>query len=470
MQRAGRSGHQPGAESQIFFVPTNSLELIESAALRQAIKEGIVEERIPYFRSFDVLMQFLVTLAVSDGFHADQIFNEVKSTFCFNSISNNEFAWLLNFISSGGSSLSSYDEFKKVEIEEDGLYKVNDRRIAMRHRLSMGTIVSDPSVQIKFMSGGYLGSIEESFISKLKPGSVFWFAGRSLELIKISGMTAIVKRSKEKSGKVPSWMGGRMPLSSQLSAMLRRKINEAKEKDPVDIELKCIAPLIKKQAKRSHVPAKNEFLIEYFESNEGFHAYFYPFEGRFVHEGMASVIAYRIALLMPITFSIALNDYGFELLSDQPIPLEEAIDNNIFTADHLHDDIHASINSTEMARRRFRDIANISGLIFRGYPGKNKADRHLQASSQLFFEVFKEYESDNLLLRQAYEEVMEFQLEESRMQIAMKRIHKQKIVLKKLNKPSPFSFPIMVDRLREKLSSEKLEDRIKKMKLNLEKD
>ena len=187
-----------------------------------------------------------------------------------------------------------------------------------------------------------------------------------------------------------------------------------------------------------------------------------------MHEGIAAVIAYRIALLKPITFSIALNDYGFELLSDQPIPIGEAVENNIFTADHLFDDIQASINSTEMARRRFREIAGISGLVFKGFPGKIKKDRHLQASSQLFFDVFKDYEKNNLLYLQAFEEMMEFQLEETRMREAMKRIESQTIILKRIKQPSPFSFPIMVDRLsREKLSSERLEDRIKKMRIEL---
>ncbi len=164
-----------------------------------------------------------------------------------------------------------------------------------------------------------------------------------------------------------------------------------------------------------------------------------------------------------------MNDYGFELLSDQPIPLEEALDNNILTADHLTEDIQASVNATEMARRKFRDIASISGLVFKGFPGKHKADKHLQSSSQLFFDVFKDYEENNLLYLQAFEEVMEFQLEESRMRIAMERIESQSIILKVIDKPSPFSFPIMVDRLREKLSTEKLEDRVKRMKLQLEK-
>jgi len=243
---------------------------------------------------------------------------------------------------------------------------------------------------------------------------------------------------------------------------------ETQTKPESQIELQSVAPLIQMQAERSHVPNESEFLIETFESKEGYHAFFYPFEGRFVHEGMASVIAYRISLLQPISFSIALNDYGFELLSDQPIPIEAALDNNILTADHLFDDIQASVNSTEMARRKFRDIASISGLVFKGMPGKNKKDKHMQASSQLFFDVFADYENNNLLYLQAFEEVMEFQLEETRMREAMNRIEGQTIVLKDLEKPSPFSFPIMVDRLnREKLSSEKLEDRIERMKMEL---
>ncbi len=467
MQRAGRSGHQPDAVSRIYFVPTHSLEIIESAALEQSIKENKMENRIPFYRSFDVLIQYLVSLAVSDGFKPNEIFEEIKGTFSFNSISENEWQWVLNFIVLGGQSLSTYDEFKKVVIDEEGFYRVIDRKTAMRHRLSIGTIVSEPAIKVCMRSGKFIGTVEEYFISRLNPKDVFWFAGRNLELIQMKGVQAIVKLSNKKTGKVASWQGGRMPLSSQLSSMLRTKIMESQTSPEKQIELSSVAPLISKQAEVSVVPKEDEFLIETLESKEGFHAFFYPFEGRSVHEGMASVIAYRISLIKPISFSISLNDYGFELLSDQEIPIEEAIDNGIFTADHLFEDIQASINSPEMARRRFRDIAGISGLVFKGFPGKNKKDKHLQASSQLFFDVFKDYESDNLLYLQAYEEVMVFQLEETRMQDSMRRIESQTIRLRTIIHPSPFCFPIMVDRLREKLSFEKLEDKIKRMKLKL---
>jgi len=467
LQRAGRSGHQPGAVSRIYFVPTHSLELMEAAALREAIDKGIVEERIPYIRSFDVLMQYLVTLAVSDGFYPDEILKEIRSTFSYTSISDDEWAWMLNFITTGGDSLQAYDEYRKVIIEKDGRYKVEDRRIALRHRLSIGTIVGDTSLHVKFVTGKYLGTIEEYFISRLNPGDTFWFAGQVLELVRIKDMEAQVRKSKRKSGLVPSWQGGRMPLSSQLSELIRNKLDEVVKGNEHDGELRFLKPLFDLQKSRSHLPGKHDFLIEYFETGEGHHVVMYPFEGRAVHEGMAALVAYRIARIKPITFSIAMNDYGFELLSDQEIPIEEAVETNVLGTEELMKDIQASINSTEMARRKFRDIAAIAGLVFKGYPGKPIKDRHLQSSSQLFFEVFHEYEAHNLLFRQAYEEVMDFQLEEARLRKALDRINHQKIIITRPDKPTPFAFPIMVDRLsRDKLTSEQLKDRIQKMSVN----
>ncbi len=465
LQRAGRSGHQPGAISRIYFVPTHSLELMEAAGLREAVRRNLVEERVPYIRSFDVLIQYLLTLAVSDGFEPDSIFEEIRGTFSFSSISEDEWIWILNFITTGGDSLQAYDEYRKVVVR-NGLYKIESRAMAMKHRLSVGTIVGDASLYVKYVTGKYLGTIEEGFISRLNPGDVFWFAGRSLEMVRIKEMEVHVKKSNQKKGIVPSWMGGRMPLSSQMSEMIRFKIDEVVRGVESDEEMKFLKPLFNLQQQRSHLPGKNEFLIEYFKSTEGFHVLLYPFEGRFVHEGMAALMAYRIAQIQPISFSIAMNDYGFELLSDQPIPIEEAVETNILGVDNLLTDIQASINSTEMARRKFRDIAAISGLIFKGYPGKPVKDKHIQSSSQLFFNVFHDYEAHNLLLRQAYEEVMDFQLEEARLRKALERIGSQKILITYPEKPTPFAFPIMVDRLREKLTSEKLEDRIRKMALH----
>ncbi|XHR93882.1 ligase-associated DNA damage response DEXH box helicase [Mucilaginibacter sp. UC70_90] len=464
MQRAGRSGHHPGATSLAYFVPTHSLELLEGAALKEAIKDKIFESRDPMLLTMDVLIQYMVTLAVSDGFYADELFEEVKTTYAFADLSRNEFGQLLDFITSGGKTLAQYDEFLKVEVE-NGLYKVNSRRVAMRHRLSIGTITSELSIRVKWLSGGSLGTIEESFVSKLKPGNTFWFAGRSLEFVRVKEMTAYVKKSNSTKGIIPSWNGGRMPLSSQLAAVFRLKLDEVAHGIEKDVEVKALKPLFDLQQQLSHLPQSHEFLIESFKSREGHHLLFYPFEGRLVHEGMASLLAYRISKIRPASFSIAMNDYGFELLTDEDIPIEEALeDTGFFSIDNLIDDIQHSLNANEMARRRFRDIAHIGGLVFTGYPGQQVKNKHLQASTSLLFEVFSDYEPDNLLVRQAYNEALAFQLEEFRLRAALQRIQTQNIILKVIERPTPFAFPIMVDSLgRERLTTETMEERIAKM-------
>jgi ATP-dependent Lhr-like helicase len=464
MQRAGRSGHHPGAVSKAYFVPTHSLELLEGAALKEAIKRKIFESRDPLLLAMDVLIQYMVTLAVSDGFRADELFHEVKTTYAFADLSRGEFNQLLDFITNGGKTLAQYDEFLKVEIE-NGVYKVFSRRVAMRHRLSIGTITSDMNIRVKWLSGGSLGTVEESFISKLKPGNTFWFAGRSLEFVRIKEMTAYVKKSTKNKGMIPSWNGGRMPLSSQLAAVFRDKLDEVAHGIEKDIEVIELRPLFRLQQELSHLPQSHEFLIESFKSTEGHHLLFYPFEGRLVHEGMASLLAYRISRIRPASFSIAMNDYGFELLTDDDVPIEEVLeDADFFTIDNLLEDIQHSLNANEMARRRFRDIAHIGGLVFTGYPGQQVKNKHLQASSSLLFDVFSEYEPDNLLVRQAYNEALAFQLEEFRLRAALQRIQTQNIVLKTVERPTPFAFPIMVDSLgRERFTTESLEDRIGKM-------
>jgi len=464
MQRAGRSGHRPGEESVIYFLPTHAIELVEASALKRAAEKKAVEDRIPYINSFDVLIQYLVTLAISDGFFPDQIYPEIKQTFCYHSITADEWHWLLNFIVLGSQSLQSYDEYKKVEVDEHGKFKVTNRGIAMRHRFQIGTIVGDSNITVRYQKGGYIGTIEEHFISKLKRGDIFTFAGRNLEFIRIKEMQAQVRNSSKKSSKVPAWMGGRLTLSAQMSKLLREELYSAQLSDKEQsAEIRALKSIFTRQQLESIVPKPDEFLIETFQTSEGYHHIFYPFEGRFVHEAMGSLLSYRISLLAPITFSLAFNDYGFELLSDKEVDMQQVLDNDLFTTSYLLDDLQKSLNSTEMARRKFRDIAVISGMVFTGYPDKGIKMKHLQSNSQLLFDVFKDYEADNLLYQQAFRETFEHQLEEGRLRIALERIAGQKIIWRPCTAPTPFSFPLITDRLREKLSSEKLTDRIRRM-------
>ena len=459
VQRAGRSGHRPDAVSRIWFLPTHALELVEAAALRQAAEQGSIEARQPLMRCFDVLAQYLVTLAVGDGFDPTTTYREVRGTHCYQDLTPEEWDWLLTFITTGGRSLQAYEEFQKAVRDEDGLIRVHDRRTAMRHRLSIGTIVSDASFAVKYVGGGRIGTVEEWFINQLRPGDVFWFAGRPLEFVRVKELTAFVRRSREQQGKIPSWQGGRMPLSSYMAKVLRAQLTSAAGA----VEMAAVQPILERQRETSIVPTEDELLIERFTSREGHHLVVYPFEGRFVHEALASLLAFRMSLLKPITFSIAMNDYGFELLSDQPVPIEEALDNDLFTPQDLLADLQRSLNATEMARRKFRDIASIAGLVFKGMPGRPLKEKHMRANSSLFFDVFRDHEPDHLLFRQAYDEAFDAQLELPRLREALERIQRQRIVLKDPGRFTPFAFPIIVDRLREKLTSEQLEDRIRKM-------
>lgn len=469
LQRAGRSGHGPGETSKIYFLPTHSLELIEAAALKSAIDEELIESREPMLLCFDVLMQFCCTLAISEGFNPAELLKEIKTTYCFKEISEDEWRQVMHHLTEGGKALQEYNEYRKIVIAGN-MGRITSRRIAMRHRLHIGTIVSDSMLKVKFFSGGYIGVIEEYFVSRMEPGDVFTLAGRNLELVMIKDMTVLVKKSNAKKSQVPSWQGGRMPLSANLGKKLRETLNQstAGSRQSMIPELDRLQPLFQLQQQLSHVPGENELLIEQIETDDGHHLFVFPFEGRLVHEAMAAILAYRISRIRPITFSFAMNDYGFELLSDQPIPVDDSNVYDLFSPENLSDDIQRSVNATEMAKRKFRDIAVIGGLIFQGYPGEQKKARHLQSSASLLFKVFTEYDGDNLLLRQAYQEVFDQQMEEVRLRDMLHRISQSRIVLTFPAQLTPFCFPIKVDSMREDLSSEKLEDRIKKMRLVLE--
>ena len=461
LQRAGRSGHSPFETSKIYFVPTHSLELIEVSALKEAVKQKIIEPRTPVVMVFDVLIQFLMTLAVGDGFEEKPLFERIRSTFAFSEITPEEWQSILQFITVGGGALKNYEEYHKVIIE-DGIYKVKHRRIAMLHRMNIGVIVSDAMLKVKFLGGGYIGMIEEYFITRLKADDRFILAGRVLEISHIKEMTVFVRNSKGKAI-IPSYLGGRLPLTSHLSHFLRLKLSDSLQAESSEKELKFLHPLLVSQEQNSHIPKDDEFLVEMIQTRDGHHLFMYPFEGRLIHEVMAALIAFRISKITPISFSMAMNDYGFELLSSQEIPIDEDILKDILSKENLIQDVMSSVNATEMARRKFRDIAVISGMVVQNYPGIQKSNKSLQASSGLIFNVLEDYSPENLLLKQAYAEVFNQQIDEHRLMNAFKRIENSKIILKFANAFTPLSFPIKVDSLRQSLSSEDLDSRIMRL-------
>ena len=472
MQRAGRSGHAPGRPSRVTLVPTHSLELVEAAAARDAVEARLIEPRESPHKPLDVLVQHLVSMALGGGFVPDELLAEVRTAWAYRQLTDEEWAWALAFVRHGGLSLTAYPDYRRVEPDEHGIWRVPDARLARRHRMSVGTIVSDASINVKYWSkgggGGSLGSVEEGFIARLKPGDGFLFSGRLLELVRVENMTAYVKRATTKKAAVPRWNGGRMPLSSELADAVVARFDAAAHNVFDGPEMHSISPLLEVQRQWSSLPRKDSLLAEVLKSREGWHLFLYPFAGRHVHLGLASLLAWRLSRDTPLTFSIAVNDYGFELLSATEVDWSKQLNPQLFSEGGLLADIIASLNAGELALRRFREIARIAGLVFSGYPGAPKSNRQLQASSGLFFEVFKQYDAGNLLLTQAEEEVLRQELDVSRLEHTLRRINQRTLDLHLIKRPTPMAFPLLVERMRESMSTEKLSDRIARMVRDLE--
>ncbi len=467
LQRAGRSGHQPGAVSRIYCVPAHALELVEFAAVRDAIGRGEMEAREPVERPLDLLVQHLVTLALGGGFHEEQAKAEIRSTHAFRDLSDEEWQWVIDFVTRGGQSLKAYPQFRRVRQEGD-FFTVDQADIARFHRMSIGTITSDAMMSVRLMRGGYLGSIEESFIARLKAGDGFSFAGFQLEFVRVRDMMAMVRKSKKATRLVPQWMGGKMPLSTQLAHAVRLKLAEAKRGVFDSPEMKAAEPVLKIQAAWSLIPEPDELLIEWTQTREGVLYFIYPFAGRLAHEGLAVLTAYRLGKVAPRSFALTMNDYGFALMTPTPLDLDEKAWREALSPEMLVEDILECLNSTELARRKFREIARIAGLVFQGYPGSAKSTRQVQASSGLFYDMFARYEPDNRLLDQAKREVIERQLEVRRLQDTLAQAQGMKLIFRQTERLTPLSFPLWAMWVQGQVSTEKWADRVRRMSEQLE--
>ena len=475
LQRAGRSGHAPGRVSRVTLVPTQSLEILEAAGAKQAVAARRIERRCAPNKPLDVLVQHLVTVALGGGFRSEQLYQEVRSAWSFRALTWEEWQWALDFVARGGQSLVAYPEYQRVVPDDEGVYRVPNIALGRRHRMGIGTIVSDSSMQVKYMTGGRIGTVEESFIARLKAGEHFLFGGRILEFIRVHEMTAFVKRATGSRGAVSRWMGAKMPMSSELAHAALEQLRQAAAGQFIGPEMQAIKPLLEIQQRWSALPTIDTLVVESIKSREGYHLFMYPFAGRSVHMGLASLFAYRIGKLQPTTFSIAINDYGFELLAPEPVDWKEIFagatgaDVGLFDTTMLLEDVLDSLNATQLAQQRFREVARIAGLVFQGYPGQPKSTRQIQASSSLFFEVFRKHDAGNLLLTQAQREVMEQELELTRLRDTLTELHARAVAHCEVKRATPFGFALMVERFREKLTTEKLSDRIGRMLRELEK-
>lgn len=471
LQRAGRSGHQPGAVSRLLGVPTHAFELIEFAAVRDAAALARIEPRTPLERPLDVLVQHIVTVACGQGalgFDAPALLQEVRSTFAFRHLSDLDWAWAMDFVSRGGQALSAYPNFARI-IQRNGLWFIPSERMARAHRLTIGTITGETSMKVRYLSGATLGTIEESFIARLAVGDRFVFSGRALELLRVRDMTAFVRRAKGTSGAVPSWDGGRFSLSTQLADAVRARIDQARLGIFDGPELNAIKPLLDLQAQWSRLPEPDELLIELITTDRVHNAFLFLFAGRMVHEGLGALIAYRLARARPMTLTAVCTDYGICLSASRPLDLDEPAWREALSPQDLLDDLTACLNSSQMAQRQFRDIARVAGLVVPGYPGSKQPMRHLQASSEMFYDVFEEFDPGNLLITQAKREVLEAQLEVRRMREVLERVQTHRVSIVSTPAVTPFAFPIWAERLRANtLSTEKWSEMVATMVVALE--
>lgn len=468
MQRAGRSGHRPGAISRVLCVPTNALELVEIAAVRRALNAGRIEGRQSPTLSLDVLSQHLVTIAMGSGFDETRMLKEIRSTYAFSLLSDEQWQWVMDFITRGGQALQGYPQYHKV-LKVAGIYRVMNKEIQVRHRMSIGTINSDTQVSVAYQGGKRLGSTEENFIARLKPGDTFQFAGKHLELLRMKEMTAYVRNATKRSSAVPRWWGTQMPLTTELADSVQETLDDWNRGLASSAELECISATLDMQRRWSILPGPDDFLIETISTREGHSLFCFPFAGRLAHEGLAMLVALRLSAQSPLTFTLQINDYGFELQC--PTAFSVDMDNlkQAFSTEHLLEDILGSINTSEIAKRRFRDIARIAGLVFDGYPGRAKSAKQVQSSSSLIFDVLVNYDEDNMLLDQARREVLEQQLEFSRLEAALESLKKRRWHLIQPDRLTPLSFPLWAESLNSQtMSSESFKQRIQSVLVEIE--
>ncbi len=465
LQRAGRSGHAPGATGRLVCVPTHALELIECAAARSAVGTGVVEPRRPLTGALDCLAQHIVTVACSGGFRAEELRAEVQSTRAFADLDDASWQWALDFAARGGPALSAYPDFARIK-ERFGRWYVASKAIARRHRMSIGTIAGDATVDVKWLRGGRLGTVEESFISRLSEGDRFLFAGRPLMLFRFDGLTAWVKRTRSATAlQVPRWNGGRMPLSTLLSSAVLDLVRDAARPEAVvSPEVRAVLPLLAIQSRWSRLPDRDTLLIERWQGRDGHHAFLFPFAGRLVHEGLAAVVAWRIASQRPSTLTLAATDWGFELSGRDALPADERTWRRLLSPTNLLEDLLECLNGTEMARRHFREIARVAGLV----SGAQRTNRQTQASAGLIFDVLSEHDRDNMLLAQARREVLEQQFEFRRLHDALEAISTQDFKIVETERLSPLAFPIWAEFVQSRLTTQGWLERITEMARELE--
>ncbi len=469
LQRAGRSGHAPGARSHLLGVPTHAWEILEFLAAERALARGEVEPVRPPRAPLDVLAQHLVTAALGGGFRSAPLWDEIRTTHAYRDLSEARWQGVLDLVTRGGAALQAYPRYRRVVEGEDGVFRVPDPGMARQHRLGIGTITDEQQMTVRIRKGGRLGSVEAAFLGRLRPGDGFFFGGRALTLVEIRDQVAWVTPGRRRRAlETPRWKGGRLPLSTHLARTLREVLAEWEACGTAGRpELEAVDGLLQVQRRWSRIPGPGFLLVEATRSREGDHRFLYPFLGRGVHEGLAALLAHRLAQRGPRSIRFSVNDYGLELLSPDPFP--DAMDWGVLLDPRgLVDDLTEAVNAAQLARQRFRDVARVSGLMVPSLPGARRTARQLQASSHLLFDVLTRWDPEHLLLIQARDEVLEGDLYLGVMKDALVQLAREPLETIHTPRLTPLAFPLWADRMHAQVSTETWVDRVRRMVSQLE--
>lgn len=460
VQRIGRANHRLDEPSRALLVPSNRFEVLECEAAREAVIAGELDGDRIKTGSLDVLAQHVLGMACSANFSEDDLFTEVVSASPYRTLAREEFARIVDFVATGGYALKRYDRYAKLRKTPEGLWRLAHPRLAQSYRLNAGTIVEEPMIDIRLQSKGRplgaggrtLGQMEEYFVEQLTPGDTFIFAGEVLSFQGMHEDAAYVSRSPAKEAEVPSYNGGKFPLSTFLAERVREMVSKPGRwhllPDPVHEWLRI-------QEWRSVIPQAGQLLVETFPRGNRFYLVCYPFEGRLAHQTLGMLVTRRLerARLQPTGFSA--NEYALAVWGRRDLSGVNLTE--LFDEDMLGDDLDAWLAESNLYKRTFKNCAVIAGLIERRSPTKEKTGRQVTFSTDLIYDVLREHEPDHILLRATYQDAATGLLDVARLGDMLKRV-KGRIVARKLDRVSPLAVPALLEISKEMIAGDAHEE------------
>jgi ATP-dependent helicase Lhr and Lhr-like helicase len=448
-QRIGRANHRLEEPSHALLVPANRFEVLECEAAAAAVREGELDGEAARSGALDVLAQHILGSACAGPFQAEALYAEVRRAPPYADLDYESFLRVLDFVATGGYALRRYERYHRLQRLDDGRWEVAGADVARQYRLNVGTIVETPMIEVRLQRGRRLGQVEEWFIEQLVPGDTFVFAGEILRFEGLRETWAMVSRAAGAEVKVPSYYGGKFPLSTFLAARVRQLLAEPERQRRLPPQVR---EWLRFQRWRSVLPKADELLVESFPRAGKHYLVCYPFEGRLAHQSLGMLLTRRMerAGFRPLGF--VASEYALAVWS-----LEEATRlADLFAEDMLGDDLEEWLADSNLTKRSFRNVAVIAGLIERRYPGERKSGRQVTFSSDLIYDVLRRYEPEHVLLRATRADVAAGLLDLGRLATMLKRIQGH-IVHRRLDRVSPLAVPLMLEIGREPVHGEAVE-------------